>query len=279
MADRVHPSAKPNGNATNIAAGAGAAVNPKAAAKPPQFPPPAAKNQMYNPNRIPYRPTPTAYHRHNRRRCTCRRCFCFCCFWSLLLICTVLLLAAIAGAGFYFLFRPKPPAFSVSSLKIIQFKLTTTSDDTTHLTVKLNLTLSTKNPNKKLIYNYDPISLTVNSNSVLLANGSFTGFSSGPNNITIIHSTLSMASQVLDADSISSLKSDLRRKNGLPMKILLDTMVLAKMDKLKSKEVGIRVTCDGIHGRIPTGKTPAVASTTNAKCKADLRMKILKWTF
>lgn len=88
-----------------------------------------------------------------------------------------------------------------------------------------------------------------------------------------------MESQVLDADSVSSLKSDLKRKSGLPMKILLDTMVIAKMDKLKSKQVGIRVTCEGIHGKIPAGKTPAVASTANAKCKADLRMKILKWSF
>ncbi|KAK4374246.1 hypothetical protein RND71_004923 [Anisodus tanguticus] len=261
MADRVHPSAKLNGNATNPTT---------------KLPP---KNQIYNPNSIPYRPTQTTYHRHNRRHCSCRRCFCLCCFWSLLIISTILLLAAIAGAGFYFLFRPKPPSFSVTFVKITQFKLTTTDDDTTRLTAKVNFTLSTRNPNKKLIYNYDVVSLMVESNSVVLANGSFTGFNNGPNNITIIHSTLSMVSQVLDADSISSLKSDLKRKNGLPLKILLDTMVIAKMDKLKSKKVGIRVTCEGIHGKIPIGKIPVMASTTNAKCKTDLRMKILKWTF
>ncbi|XP_060173635.1 NDR1/HIN1-like protein 6 [Lycium barbarum] len=268
MADRVHPSAKPNATTT---------TNPTTTTtKPLQFPP--AKSQTYNPNRIPYRPTPTAYHRHNRKHCSCRRCFCYCCFWSLLIISTILILAAISGACFYLLFRPKPPLFSVSSVKIAQFKLRTSSDDTTRLTAKVNITLSTKNPNKKLIYNYDALSFTVVSNSVVLANGSFTGFNNGPNNVTIIHSTLSMASQVLDADSVSSLKSDMKRKNGLPLKILLDTMVVAKMDKLKSKKVGIRVTCEGIHGKIPTGKTPVVASIKNAKCKVDLRMKILKWT-
>ncbi|XP_016484251.1 NDR1/HIN1-like protein 6 [Nicotiana tabacum] len=270
MTDRVHPSAKSNGTTT--------ATNPTATiAKPPQFRP--VKNQMYNPNRIPYRPTPTAYHRHNRRRCSCRRCFCLSCFWSLLIICTLLLLAAIAGASFYFLFRPKPPTFSVSSLKITQFKLITSSDDATRLSTKLNLTLSAKNPNKKLIYNYDDISMTLQSNNVVLANGSFHGFSNGPNNVTIIHSTLSMASEVLDADSVTSLKPDLKRKHGLPLKIFLDTTVVAKMDKLKSKRVGIRVTCEGIHGVIPKGKAPTVASITNAKCKADLRMKIFKWYF
>lgn len=267
MTDRVYPSAKPNGTAPAATA---TAANPNAA---------PVKNQMYNPNRVPYRPTPTAYHRHNRRRCSCRRCFCMCCFWSILIICIILLLAAIAGAIFYVLYHPQRPAFSISSLKISNFNLTTSADDTTHLTTKLNLTLSTKNPNKKLIYNYNTISITALSNEVVLANGSFPGFTSSPNNITIIHSTLSMASQVLDVDSVSSLKSDLKRKAGLPLTILMDTMVVVKMDKLKSKRVGIRVTCEGIHGSTPKGKAPAVASTNNAKCKVDLRIKILKWTF
>lgn len=88
-----------------------------------------------------------------------------------------------------------------------------------------------------------------------------------------------MVSQVLDADSVSSLRSDLKRKAGLPVTLLIDTMVVVKMDKLKSKRVGIRVTCEGIHGPTPKGKAPAVASTSNAKCKVDLRVKILKWTF
>lgn len=267
MTDRVYPSAKPNGTAPTAAT----AANPNAA---------PVKNQMYNnPNRVPYRPTPTAYHRHNRRRCSGRRCFCMCCFWSILIICILLLLAAIAGAIFYVLYHPQRPTFSVSSLKISNFNLTTSADDTTHLTTKLNLTLSTKNPNKKLIYNYNTISITALSNQVVLAKGSFPGFTSSTNNITIIHSTLSMVSQVLDVDSVSSLKSDLKRKAGLPVTILMDTMVEVKMDKLKSKRVGIRVTCEGIHGSTPKGKAPAVASTNNAKCKVDLRIKILKWTF
>ncbi|KAJ8542210.1 hypothetical protein K7X08_017076 [Anisodus acutangulus] len=269
MTDRVYPSAKTNGTAT--AATTATAANPNAA---------TMKNQMYNnPSRIPYRPTPTSYHRHNRRRCSCRRCFCMCCFWTILSICIILLLAAIAGAIFYVLYHPQRPTFSVSSLKISNINLTTSPDDTTHLTAKLNLTLSTKNPNKKLIYNYNTISITALSNQVVLANGSFPGFTSSPSNITIIHSTLSMMSQVLDADSVSSLKSDLKRKGGLPVTILIDTMVMVKMDKLKSKRVGIRVTCEGIHGQTPKGKAPAVASTNNAKCKVDLRIKILKWTF
>ncbi|XP_059311338.1 NDR1/HIN1-like protein 6 [Lycium ferocissimum] len=235
------------------------------------------KRQTYNPNRIPYRPN----RRHNRnRRCNCRRCFCQCCCWTILIIFSILVLAAIAGAIFYFLYHPQLPSFSISSLKISKFNLTTSLDDTTRLTTKFNVTLSTKNKNKKLIYTYDPVVLTAEStNHIGLANGVFPGFISTPNNVTIIHSTLSIVSQVLDVDSVSTLKSDLKTKSGLPMRILLDTKVVVKMDKLKSNKVRIRVTCDGINGPIPKGKNPTVASIATAKCKVDLRIKILRWTF
>ncbi|KAK4412616.1 hypothetical protein Salat_2908700 [Sesamum alatum] len=269
MTDRVYPSTKPNGTAAPIT------VNP---------PPAKAQNGLYNPTRHPYRPTPTISrprHKH-RRQFSCRRCFCLSCFWSILILIAILLLAAIASAAFYVLYRPQRPLFSVTSLKISTFNLTTTpSDDSTHLTTKINITLSAKNPNKKIIFLYDPISITVLSNSVNISNGSFANFTNSPDNISIIHTSMALNSQVLDADSVKSLKSDLKRKNGLPMEIVMDTMVGVKMEKLKMKKIGIRVKCDGIHGLVPKGKTviPAVANTSNAKCKVDLRIKIFKWTF
>lgn len=242
---------------------------------------PTPKNQTYNPKSQTYNPIRNPYgpnHRHKRRGrgCNCRRCFC----WIILVIFVILVLAAIAGAIFYFLYRPLPPSFSIASLKISQFNLTTSPDDTSTLATKLNVTLSTKNQNKKLVYTYDPIALKAESTSQIeLANGNFPSFTSAPNNVTIIHSTLSMVSQVLDVDSISSLKSDMKRTSGMPMRILLDTKVVVKMDKLKSNKVGIRVTCDGINGPIPKGKNPSLASITTTKCKVDLRIKILRWTF
>ncbi|CAH9074342.1 unnamed protein product [Cuscuta europaea] len=233
----------------------------------------------------PYIPQRIHDVRHNRRRCSCRRCFCLGCFWAVLIICILLLLAAIAGAAFYVLFRPQRPEFSVSSLKISQFNLTTASDDTTRLTAKLNLTISARNPNKKMVYTYDRISLTAIASGIAIGNGSFPGFTSNPSNISVIHSTLwSMSQAVLDSDSVSELKSDLKKKKGgMAIKILMDTMVAVKQDKVKSRKVGIRVTCEGIHSQTPKGggkkKTPAVATTSGASCKVDLRIKIWKWTF
>ncbi|XP_059644286.1 NDR1/HIN1-like protein 6 [Cornus florida] len=272
MTDRVHSSAKPNGAAPAARTATNGATNP------PPFP--ATKSQLYNPTRPPYRPQPNYRRRSQRRRVSCGRCFCLCFFWSLILLTALLLVAAISGAAVYVLYRPQRPTFTVSALRIGRFNLSTSSDDITHLTTLLNLTLSTKNPNKKLTFLYDPLTITTISNQVLIGNGSFPSFTSGPSNITFIRSSLSSVSQVLDAESVKSLRSDLKKtSSGLPLKIVMDTMVVVKMEGLKSKKVGIRVSCEGIHGQPPKGKSPSVASTSNAKCKVDLRIQIWKWSF
>lgn len=264
MTDRVHPSAKPNGNGVATAG----------ATNPPVFPP--AKTHLPNPTRPPYRPRPS-HHRPRRSR---RSCLCLCCFWSFLLLTALLLLAAIAGCVAYVLYSPRRPAFSVATVRISRFKLSTTpSDGTTHLTSSLSLTISAKNPNKKLTYFYDPMAISAVSGEVLVANGSFPSFTSYPNNVTLVRSSLSTTSQFIDADSASSLKSDLKKKNGLPLKIVMDTKVVVKMDKLKGKKVAIRVTCEDIHGVLPKGKSPAIASISEPKCKVDLRIMIWKWAF
>lgn len=266
MTDRVYPSSKPKG--TTTATGA-PTTNPRT------FPP--TKSQLYNPNRHPYRPQPTTHRQHRRRR----SCLCKCCFWSIVILTLIILLAALSGAIAYLLYHPHRPTFSISSLKITQFNLTTAADDSTHLTTKLNLTLSSKNPNKKVIFFYDPIAITAQTNhQVQIANGSFQSFTSNPNNITIVHSQLYSSSLVLDADSATTLRSDLKKKTRLPLKILLDTQVRVRMDSLKSKRVGIRIICEGVKAGIPKGKSsPSVATISDPKCKVDLRIKIWKWTF
>ncbi|KAL3500745.1 hypothetical protein ACH5RR_039838 [Cinchona calisaya] len=283
MADRVYPSSKPNGTTITATAAAAAAVNPTANAtnNPPQFPP--AKSHLYNPMRHPYRPNPALHAKHNHRRCSCRRCFCICFFWSILIFLCILLLLAIAGAAFYVLYRPHRPNFSLSSMKISQFNLTTTADDVTRLTSKLNFTLSSKNPNKKITFFYNPITINLylsNRQQVLLANGTFSNFTSPPGDVTIIHSTLSMTSLVLDTDSVTSLRSDLKSKNGLPLKMEMETKMKVKMEKLKSKKVGVKIVCEGISGAVPkSNKIPAVATINNSKCKVDLQIKIWKFNF
>lgn len=117
------------------------------------------------------------------------------------------------------------------------------------------------------------------SNDVSVGTGLIPAFVHGTKNSTILKTQIASSGQDLDSSSVSTLRSDLKNKNGLPLKIQLDTKVRVKIGGMKTKKVGIRVSCDGIKATAPTGKSPAVASTTDAKCKVDVRIKIWKWTF
>ncbi|KAL8208312.1 hypothetical protein R6Q57_007724 [Mikania cordata] len=276
MTDRVYPSTKPNPTTKTTTTTSNR-----------RLPPPPNKSQSHAPtntNRHPHRPNPTT-NRHPRRRSR-RGCFCLCCFWSILLITILLLIAAIAGCILYLLYHPHRPTFSIAALKISEFNLTTTAaDDTTRLTSKLNLTISTRNPNKKITFYYDSIAITCLSHETQIAKGSYSNpFVSKPNNISIIHSSLNSNSLIMEAEIVNKMRSDLKKKTGLPLKVLLDTEARVKIDSLRSKKVGIRIKCEGIHGLIPSGggrnSSSSVAATVSAAtCKLDLRIKIWKWTF
>ncbi|KZV51854.1 hypothetical protein F511_06897 [Dorcoceras hygrometricum] len=264
MAERVHPS-----------------TNPKAVVAPIAKPP-SARPRLPNPTLHPYRPYPTSRSRRKVHCFSCRRCSCLTCFWSFILLFIICLLAAAAAAAFYMLYQPKYSLVSINSLKISYFNLnTTTSDDTTLLTTKLNLTLSVKNPNKKITFHYGPNSISVLSDSLKLANGSFEEFTNLPEKISTLRTTMGPYSQVMDTDSVNSLNSNLKTKNGLPLIIVMDTSVDARIEKLKMKGIAIGVNCDGIHAALPKAKTaiPTTANSSKAKCKIHLRIKILKWTF
>ncbi|CAL5204856.1 unnamed protein product [Lathyrus oleraceus] len=232
------------------------------------------KAQLYNPNRQVYRPQ----SQYNRRRRSNRSLCCCCCFWTILTVLAAALLVAIVGAALYVLYHPHQPEFSITNLRIAKMNLKTSTDSPSHLTTLFNLTLIAKNPNNHLVFFYEPFIVTAFSDSVQIGNGSLPAFDSGKNNQTSLRSVLS-DSQDLDTDSLTSLRSGLKKKKGFPVVIQMDTKVKMKMEWLKSKKVGIRVTCEGIRGTVPAGKSPAVASVINSECKVDLRIKIWKFSF
>lgn len=253
MADRVYPAAKP---AVNNGAGAGNGGSN------PGFPP--NKAQLYNTTRPVYRPQGPP-----RRR---RSCCCSCCLWTTLLIILIVFLAAIAGAVLWVIYRPQRPNFSVSSLQVSEFNLTSSQ-----LKSKFNFTLIARNPNRKITFFYDPVSISLFANGVDVGGGSFPGFVHGTKNTTTMRTVIASSGQSMDSTDVSALRSDLKNRNSLPLKILLDTKVKVKVGGTKMKKVGIRVTCNGIKLAVPSGKTPTIASSSNFKCKVDLRIKIWKW--
>lgn len=77
---------------------------------------------------------------------------------------------------------------------------------------------------------------------------------------------------------MDKLKSALKIKTGVPLKVRLDTKVRVKVGGVKTPRIGIRVTCDGIRVTVPAKGKSAVASTGKAKCKVETRIKIWRWT-
>ncbi|XP_041018811.1 NDR1/HIN1-like protein 6 [Juglans microcarpa x Juglans regia] len=254
MTDRVYPSSKP---ATN-----GAAPAPNGTF-------PATKSQLYGATRPAYRPQP-----HHRRRHG-RSCWCSCCLWLTLTFLFLILLVAIAGAIFYVVYRPHRPSFSVTSLKVSYLNVTSSST----LNSRFDLSIGAKNPNKKLVYTYDPIAISILSNDIDIGEGTVPSFVHGKKNTTLLKSAITSSGRQLDSDSASTLKTDVKSKNSLSLKIELDTKVKAKMGGFNSPKIGIRVACDGIKATVPTGKTAVTGSTSNSKCEVDIRIKIWKWTF
>lgn len=269
MTDRVYASSKPTANGTAAApvtATAGGGGNPTN--------PAYTKANLYNPNTHPSRRPP----QYNRRRRHGRSLCCCCCFWTILAILILALIATTVGAVLYLLYNPHRPVFSITSLRIAKLNLTASPDSNSHLTTLFNLTLMAKNPNNHVVYFFDPFTITAFSgNSVQIGNGSIPAFTADKNNQTSFRAILT-DSQDLDTESVTSLRSDLKKKRGFPITIEMDTMVKLNMEWMKSKKIGIRVICEGIKGTVPTGKSPSVASVADSACKVDIRIKIWRFT-
>ncbi|OIW09000.1 hypothetical protein TanjilG_05976 [Lupinus angustifolius] len=250
MTDRVYPAAKPTVN--------GGAANPSF---------PATKAQLYGASRPTYRPQPY-HHRRSRRRICCTICF-----WLILIILILLLLIGVAGAVVYLLYRPHSPSFTVTALKLSHFNLTSST-----LNSKFNVNVTATNPNKKITFSYDPTTVSIFSGDVDVGDGIVPGFFHREKNTTLLKASILRSGVALENDDEAKLKSSMKSKSGLPLKVKLETKVKGKMGKLKTPKVRIRVVCDGIKVTLPVGKKPVVGSTSNAKCDVNVRFKIWKWT-
>lgn len=223
---------------------------------------PATKAQMYGATRPAYRPQPP---KPRRRRGGC----CSCCLWLTLILLALVFLAAIAGGIFYVIYRPQRPSFSVSALRLSALNVTAANA----LTSRLDVSVTARNPNRKLVYIYDPISIAVSTGGVGIGDGSFPAFVHEARNTTLLKASVTTSGQRLD----SSTASDLKKKTSLPLQIQLETRAGVKVGSLKTKKIRVRVSCDGVNVSVPKGKSTPAASSSDATCKVKLRIKIWKW--
>ncbi|WOL09073.1 hypothetical protein Cni_G17826 [Canna indica] len=261
MADRVYPSAKPNPQPPQALNGGGG--NGEA----PSFPP--SKGQTYGATLPTYRPQPRKMPppRRQRRR---RGCCCSCCLWLSLILIALVFLASIAAGVFYVIYRPHLPTFEVNGLRLSAFNVSSSD----HLTSRIDLNVTARNPSGKMAYLYDAASVSVSSGGVDVGDGSFPAFVHGAKNTTLLATKLSTSGgQTLD----SKAAADLRKKTILPLEISVDTKVGVKIGSLKTKKMVIQVRCTGVKVAVPKGKAAPAVSSPNAACKVKLRIKIWKW--
>jgi hypothetical protein len=250
MADRVYPSGKPNPNPAPGAAPAAAATNGGGAVAP--------KPQMYQ--RPIYRPQAPA---KNRRCRSCRFSFCCCLCWFLLVVILLALLAAVAGGAFYLLYRPQRPSFTVSGVKLASLNLTTPAGAAAPaLTSAITLTITAKNPNKKLVYVYDDVTLSAATagNGVPLGSGTVPGFAQKAGNTTVLSATLAADGVTVDP---AASAADIKPSGGsLSVALDAETRAGVRVGRIKTKRIGIQVHCEGIKvaAPAPAKKKPAVVS-------------------
>ncbi|XP_074579675.1 NDR1/HIN1-like protein 10 [Curcuma longa] len=258
----MEASRPPNATAPRAVNGNGSAVAnggaPRTALPPTKAGPPG----QYRP---PYRPLPPPPRRRSRRGCCC-----VCCLWLTLFIIALVFLAAIAAGVFYVIYRPQRPSFAVSSLHLSA--LNVSSSDL--LTSRLDLSVTARNPNRKLSFDYGDIAVSAASGGVTIGEGTIRGFVQGTENTTVLKVTVSSSGRSLDPTEAA----DLGNRKRYQLEIEIDTKAGVKIGGFKSSRIGIRASCSGIEAVVTRGNTTAASSTGTARCKVKLRIKIWNWT-
>jgi hypothetical protein len=125
-------------------------------------PPVSLSRKIYGTTRPTYFPLTHHQRRSDRNWC------CTICCWLIL----ILILLGVVGTVVCLLYHPQRPSFSVTSLKL-------TSSE-------FDLTLSTTNPNDKITFSYQPISVSLLAGGLDIGDGVIPSFEHGMKNTTML---------------------------------------------------------------------------------------------
>lgn len=224
MADhqRVHPTQDPE-----------APLVPSGSTRSDKGNPASSADTAYPPFR---RTIPVTHSKPPKKRRSClRRCLC----WTFLFI-LILTVAIAATAGIlYLVFRPKLPKYSVSKLQVTQFNL---SDDQS-LSAALDVTITARNPNKKIgIYYEGGSRISVLYSGTKLCEGALPKFYQGHRNTTEL--VVPLAGRTENATTlIEEVQTELNNTGYVPLNLRVRQPVRVKLGKLKLFKIKFRVRC------------------------------------
>lgn len=195
-----------------------------------------------------------------KRSCCCRF---FCCTFTILLI--LIIAIGITVGALYLAFRPKLPKYSVDRPRITQFNL---SDDNS-LFVTFNVTVTARNPNKKIgIYYVSGSHISAWYKETGLCEGSLPKFYQGHRNTTVLN--LPLTGQTQDATGLfNTLQQQLQEAGNIPLDIKVNQNVRVKLGKLKIFRVKFRVRCSL---QVDSLGADNDISISDSRCKFRLRL-------
>lgn len=202
---------------------------------------------------------PTVHHPvqpfiRKKRRGVCCRCFCW--TFSILLFLVIIIAAAIGIL--YLIFQPKLPKYTVDKLVVSELTLGTDSS----LSATFNVTITAKNPNKKIgIYYEDGSHISGWYNNTKLCEGSMPKFYQGHQNTTVLN--LKLTGQTEDANGLLNSVTEERQQTGnIPLVLRVKQPVRVKLGKLKLMEVKFKVKCKLLVDNLTANSQISIQSST-----------------
>lgn len=210
---------------------------------------------------LPQRTIPVMYSKPPKKRSCCCKFICW--FFSILLI--LIIAIAITVGVLYLVFRPKLPKYSVDELRISQFD----SSGNNSLSVTFNVTITARNPNKKIgIYYEGGSHISAWYKDTQLCEGSLPKFYQGHRNTTVLN--LPLTGQTQDANGlVNSVQQQLQQTGNIPLNLKVKQPVRIKLGKLKLFKIKFRVRCKLVVDNLSANEDIKIKSNS---CKFRLRL-------
>ncbi|KAJ8766832.1 hypothetical protein K2173_008386 [Erythroxylum novogranatense] len=166
----------------------------------------------------------------------CRTCFC----WFLSAVALLFFFAIITAAILYLVFQPKSPNYSVQSLSIKGFNLSSTEP----ISPEFNFTIRADNPNKRIgIYYLMGSYGDVYYNDVMVASGSLPSLYQGKRNVTAFSAALSGSSIKLTS-AVRKTMTEEERKGTVAFRLYVRAPVKMKVGAVKTWVITVKVNCE-----------------------------------
>ncbi|KAK5846874.1 hypothetical protein E1A91_A03G048200v1 [Gossypium mustelinum] len=253
MAERIHPGDSPPSSGEHSNPKPAPPSSDKPIPQPGTYVVQIPKDQVY---RVPP-PDNSRRYAHLSKSKSSRSTCCRCCCCLLTTILSLLLAAAIAAAVIYFVLKPEAPNYSVESVAIKGFNLTSPSP----LSPEFDVTVRADNGNDKIgIYYEKGSSVNVYYQDINLCNGALPVFYQPTNNVTLFKTALKGSGIELTAASLRSISND-QNKGTVPFTLKLRAPVKIKAGSVKTWKITVKVTC-----KITVDKLTASSKIVSKDC-------------